>query len=779
MFSMIEIDFDQYMQKLSENNLEESLEKFRNLLTFAKEKYLEDLKILSNNTGKEKEGKGKNSNQNSYLKKEQISNFNILDVIADEITCPINSEPTDQLCILKCQHMLALSNLKKLKQKICPNCREKIEDNDIRYLPQNSIYKNLYTKFFESGRILPSIELENSDQLYDSDDSDNSEVELILTKKKEFMNSIIKLNSKILFPIFSRITKKQHPTFQNIIKEINEKNYEKAESLCKEFINFFPKSYSLRCILAYIYRCLNNYEQAHLFLKEAIDLKPKRPVAYFICGEIFFRQNKYDKAIVNIKKSLEHKSKINNLYILLGNSYFSYYYVYRAAKAIENYNIALKNDPNNYLCLKNCAYIYEIKVDYLSALDTLDKLLNINNEDSLVLCYYGEILYNMTQYRKAISYFTKAYTIDPENIHNLNRRAITYCIIKEYDKVLSDLDRIIQLDPLNSSAYYLKSLTYYAKNDNNKAKVSFKKYAELLNSDNTLSKIQLFHLEYLLNKNSSIYLNNILKKIDQIHIYKDESLHFIECKTYIELKEYSKAIPLLNNYIGFTFIGYFIQDHPDFWSYLYEVCEINKNDFTEFGIVNEFSKYMYKEHGVYFVSNLINLNSELCQFQESDISSLSGLVMSSKNENLHLVLPKLENNYYDNLICKMNVKKILSKDCFIKFIPNGNYHKDYMLKHKDVSKLEGLGWIEYQISIYGLHNAQLSIEINSIEMQIEYVRFDNPNTITYIPDMSFMSYLLPDYHKFFSNVPETFKDKYFSRKEMENLFDLKDILNSL
>ncbi|PKK63377.1 hypothetical protein RhiirC2_855044 [Rhizophagus irregularis] len=195
------------------------------------------------------------------------------------------------------------------------------------------------------------------------------------------------------------------------------------------------------------------------------------------------------------------------------------------------------------------------------------------------------------------------------------------------------------------------------------------------------------------------------------------------------------------------------KNHPDFWSYLYEVCEINKNDFTKFGIVNEFSKYMYKEHGVYFVSNLINLNSELCQFQESGISSLSGLVMSSKNENLHLVLPKLENNYYDNLICKMN-----------------NYRKDYMLKHKDVSKLEGLGWIEYQISIYGLHNAQLSIEINSIEMQIEYVRFDNPNTITYIPDMSFMSYLLPDYHKFFSNVPETFKD---------NSKDLNDILTKI
>ncbi|CAB5147593.1 unnamed protein product [Rhizophagus irregularis] len=112
-----------------------------------------------------------------------------------------------------------------------------------------------------------------------------------------------------------------------------------------------------------------------------------------------------------------------------------------------------------------------------------------------------------------------------------------------------------------------------------------------------------------------------------------------------------------------------------------------------------------------------------------------------------------------------------------KIYKNFNYQEGYILKHKDISKLEGLGWIEYQTSIYGL---QFSIEINSIEMQIEYIRFgNNVNTITYFPDMSFMSYLSLDFHKFFSSVPETFKDKFFSRKEMENLLDLKDILNSL
>jgi hypothetical protein len=49
--------------------------------------------------------------------------------------------------------------------------------------------------------------------------------------------------------------------------------------------------------------------------------------------------------------------------------------------------------------------------------------------------------------------------------------------------------------------------------------------------------------------------------------------------------------------------------------------------------------------------------------------------------------------------------------------------------------------------------------------------------ITYIPNMGD---LLPDYYKICPNVPEIFKDsKFFSRKEMKNLLELKDIINNL
>jgi hypothetical protein len=106
-----------------------------------------------------------------------------------------------------------------------------------------------------------------------------------------------------------------------------------------------------------------------------------------------------------------------------------------------------------------------------------------------------------------------------------------------------------------------------------------------------------------------------------------------------------------------------------------------------------------------------------------------------------------------------------------------------MLNYKDVSKLEGLGWTEYEVPIYispYYFHPQLSIEVNSIDM-VYFLLTYYPISfeITHIPNMDLMGYLLPDYCTILQNVPKIFKDKYFPRREMENLLDLKDILNNL
>ena len=101
----------------------------------------------------------------------------------------------------------------------------------------------------------------------------------------------------------------------------------------------------------------------------------------------------------------------------------------------------------------------------------------------------------------------------------MDKRAIAYYILQKYDDVLSDLDKVIQLDPLNSLAYYLKSLTYYTKKDINKAIIASKQYTKLsLNSNDILAKTHLFHLKYLPKKNNSEDLNydETLTEINQV-----------------------------------------------------------------------------------------------------------------------------------------------------------------------------------------------------------------------------------------------------------------------
>ncbi|GBC06864.1 hypothetical protein RclHR1_00710015 [Rhizophagus clarus] len=765
LFLVIEIDLEQYIQKLFESNLKiDSLEKFQNLLAFVKDKFSEDLKFLSNDIGKGKKGNGK---LNQSL--EQASNSNILDIIAEEIACPIDSEPTDQLCILRCKHMLSLNNFKKLKQKKCPICREKIDDNYIRYLPQNTIYKNLYSQFLESGHILPSIELEDSDQIhYDSDDSNSSEIDIMLAKKEKAMSDTISLQSIIL-----RISKKRRPIYQNIIRELYKKDYERTLYYCKEYLKS-PESYTILCILAYIYGYLDNYEQAHLYLNEAIDLKPKNSFAHFICGEVFFRQNKCKSAINSLKISIDYGAKTNNIYILLGDSYLfeaklcnnsndkNNYYL----AALDNYSIALQTKPNNYSCLKKCLYIYKKQKKYLDSLEILNKLVNINKNDSLILCYYGEILCKISQYDNAILYFTKANKIDPENVHNLNRRAIAYYILQEYDNTLLDLNKAIFLDSLNSLTYYYKGLIYYTKRNVCDAIVAFEKCIEIDPNDN-LAKIQLYYMNYLLNKERSKDLNyDIITIVNQIpNIGDDKSLLLIRCKIYIELEKYDKALLDFNrlfelNCEDISFI-YLLQKYPDYWSYLTSYYKISDNDYRDIGIIENFKKYMYKVKKVYFLSNISNI------LLKSDINSLSGKSFDAKDIQLNLELPKLSLPYikskYLYIVWKICVKTGLSKDTTLNFIvemgvepglfyslSDQHQKKEHRLKYDELSKLIGLGWIEYTVPINIESNKfdwiQPSITTYEHFIDMVYLLFHISDNLLYFK----VVYNFPNYSYFFN-----------------------------
>ncbi|CAB5103641.1 hypothetical protein RhiirA5_416439 [Rhizophagus irregularis] len=237
-----------------------------------------------------------------------------------------------------------------------------------------------------------------------------------------------------------------------------------------------------------------------------------------------------------------------------------------------------------------------------------------------------------------------------------------------------------------------------------------------------------------------------------------------------------------------TDFGRCIESDLDFWSHLYKTHQMENISFNCIGIINNFNKYMYKVHNIYFVSNYLNLDDKYNQFKENEINSFTGYVLSFKNEAFNLSLCKfslfLINKMSYWIIWKINIKELLSKICFIKFkIKESNLVGDkileweHVLEYEDLSKLEGLGWIEYKLpyNTYYKRWVQPSIEVNDghIDMQIDYVRF-----IQYNEEQTKISHILSN-HEIYLNVPEVFKENYFSRKEMENLLELKDIISNL
>uniref|UniRef100_U9U5J3 Uncharacterized protein n=1 Tax=Rhizophagus irregularis (strain DAOM 181602 / DAOM 197198 / MUCL 43194) TaxID=747089 RepID=U9U5J3_RHIID len=215
-------------------------------------------------------------------------------------------------------------------------------------------------------------------------------------------------------------------------------------------------------------------------------------------------------------------------------------------------------------------------------------------------------------------------------------------------------------------------------------------------------------------------------------MYLEDSSYYL---SQISNVDYNLKLFELNDDISFV---YLLQKYSDFWSCLCKPYFLN--DLVQLKITNNFKLYMYRAQGVYFMSNLMNFGHNY-QFRESylDRRTLS-----------------FEDNHLSLLTFPITV------------ITNPTYmNTEYILKYKDILKLEGLGWISYMsfrsmnLKIYKLKHLTIETKKDSIDMQIEYFRI-TPNRRKeqiYFPKIV---HLLPFY---MNNIPESFKDNTFNRQQ--------------
>jgi protein O-mannosyl-transferase len=140
-------------------------------------------------------------------------------------------------------------------------------------------------------------------------------------------------------------------------------------------------------------------------------------------------------------------------------------------RALEDCNVALKNNPNHKAAYEDRQFIYFNTNRNEETVADATALIKLDPESYLAYANRGAAYVRLKQPDKALADLNKSLSLKPDNVFSLDMRAVVlYSDFKQYDKALADYNRLIQLSPQTGNYYLNRSYCYYMLQDMNKAK---------------------------------------------------------------------------------------------------------------------------------------------------------------------------------------------------------------------------------------------------------------------------------------------------------------------
>ncbi|RIB30050.1 hypothetical protein C2G38_2238525 [Gigaspora rosea] len=425
----------------------------------------------------------------------------ILNIIADELTCPITKQITGDFLILSCGHSISTyainkwEEITKIENRLfeCPFCKNKIELKSTYNLPKNKILEGLYEKLEQAGYFEKlSEEQILSNKIFMAED----DLFLKFNRYKIFQDSFIsKLSTSILQKVQPKV---MLPAFNKANKAEQKKDYEAVIIWLTQVLQLHPKSYSTRCRRAFASYKLKMYSKAKDDLDIAIKLKPLKLLAYIYRSFIFHGMNRYEDSLSDLNKSLEIDP--NNALALRarGSIYFS---LERYEESLADLNKSLEIEPNNAWTLGNRGVTYHLLRRYEESLTDLNKSLEIEQNNSwlfgnrgdtyCMLERYEESLadlnksvrgktYSMlNRYEESLVDLNKSLEIEPNNANALKIRGDIYRKLKRYEESFADLNKSLEIKPNNAETLRNRGETYYMLKRYDKSLTDFNKSLEI------------------------------------------------------------------------------------------------------------------------------------------------------------------------------------------------------------------------------------------------------------------------------------------------------------
>ncbi|MCX5718277.1 MAG: FlgO family outer membrane protein [Nitrospirae bacterium] len=294
-----------------------------------------------------------------------------------------------------------------------------------------------------------------------------------------------------------------------IILETKDKNFSDAEYWYKKASEASPDNHLAYYNLGFLYsnKEFSKYDidKAIGYYQKVTTLKPDHDLSYFYMGNLFYNDKKeYPKAIAAYEKAIQLYGKDPAYYNNLG-------LVYEAqkeyAKAEGYYRKSIEIDPSYGIAWESLGYAlyYQYKDDETkeawkkavslgktSAKDALKKYYNISDvppESTAPLAtnlsaseYYSkgyDYKLNKKDTDKAIEYYLKAVSIDPNHTNALFELGYVYNEKGEYSKAIEYYNRVLAIDPRAKDALNNIGLSYESQKDYVKAESYYRKAIEV------------------------------------------------------------------------------------------------------------------------------------------------------------------------------------------------------------------------------------------------------------------------------------------------------------
>lgn len=130
-------------------------------------------------------------------------------------------------------------------------------------------------------------------------------------------------------------------------------------------------------------------------------------------------------------------------------------------KAIEDFDEAIKLNPNYATAYNNRGYAYDDLKQYEKAIEDYNRAIELKPDYASAYYNRGIAYRKLNQPESAIRDYNKAIELNPEYASAYNNRGIVYSDLKQYERAIEDYNKAIELNPEYALAYSNRGLAYY------------------------------------------------------------------------------------------------------------------------------------------------------------------------------------------------------------------------------------------------------------------------------------------------------------------------------